>query len=59
MCNAQLRFANGLIAEAVYEKGETFWQSDNIFTIYGAEGTLVFTPESRQLMREKIGALSK
>jgi biliverdin reductase len=34
--------ANGLVAEAVYGKGETFWQSENIFTIYGAEEKLVF-----------------
>jgi biliverdin reductase len=27
LCNAQLRFANGLIAEAVYGKGEIFGQS--------------------------------
>ncbi|MEG4860757.1 Gfo/Idh/MocA family oxidoreductase [Microcoleus sp. K1-B6] len=51
LCNAQLRFANGLVAEAVYGKGETFWQSENIFTIYGEEGTLVFTPESGQLIQ--------
>ena len=43
LCNAQLRFANGFVAEAVYGKGETFWQSDNIFTIYIEERTLVFT----------------
>jgi biliverdin reductase len=51
LCNAQLRFANGFVAEAVYGKGETFWQSENIFTIYGAEETLVFTPEFCQLMQ--------
>jgi biliverdin reductase len=51
LCNAQLRFANGVIAETVYGKGETFWQSENIFTIYGEEGTLVFTPESGQLIQ--------
>ncbi|MEG4069465.1 hypothetical protein QUA42_19380 [Microcoleus sp. Pol11C2] len=51
MCNAKLRFANGFIAEPVYGKGEIFWQSENIFTIYGAEETLVFTPESCQLMQ--------
>ena len=49
LCNAQLRFANTLVAEAVYGKGEIFGQSENIFTIYGAEETLVFTPESGQL----------
>ncbi|MEG4206963.1 Gfo/Idh/MocA family oxidoreductase [Microcoleus sp. Pol7_A1] len=51
LCNAQLRFANGLVAEAVYGKGETFWQSENVFTIYGEAGTLVFTPESGQLIQ--------
>jgi biliverdin reductase len=38
-----LRFANGFVAEAVYGKEETFWQSKNIFTIYREERTLVFT----------------
>ena len=51
LCNAQLRFANGVFAEAVYGKGDTFWQSENMFTIYGEEGTLVFTPESGQLIQ--------
>ena len=51
LCNAQLRFANGVFAEAVYGKGETFSQSENVFTIYGEEGTLVFTPESGQLIQ--------
>jgi biliverdin reductase len=51
LCNAQLRFANGFVAEAVYGKGENYWQSANIFTIYGAEGTLVSTPESGQLIQ--------
>ncbi|MEG3899559.1 MULTISPECIES: Gfo/Idh/MocA family oxidoreductase [unclassified Microcoleus] len=51
LCNAQLRFANGVVAEAVYGKGETFSQSENVFTIYGEEGTLIFTPESGQLIQ--------
>jgi len=50
-CNAQLRFANGFVAEALYGKGENFGQLENIFTIYGAEETLVFTPEPGQLMQ--------
>ncbi len=37
LCNAQLRFANGFMAEAVYGKRDIFGQSENIFTIYGAE----------------------
>ncbi|MEG4631845.1 Gfo/Idh/MocA family oxidoreductase [Microcoleus sp. AR_TQ3_B6] len=51
LCNAQLRFANGLVAETVYGKGEIFWQPENVFTIYGEAGTLVFTPESGQLIQ--------
>ncbi len=51
LCNAQLRFANGVFAEAVYGKGETFSQSENVFTIYGEEGTLIFTPESGKLIQ--------
>jgi len=51
LCNAQLRFANGFVAEAVYGKREIFGHSENIFTIYEAEETLVFTPESCQLMQ--------
>jgi len=30
LCNAQLRFANGFVAESVYGKGENFWHSQNI-----------------------------
>jgi biliverdin reductase len=51
LCSAQLRFASGVFAEAVYGKGETFWQSENVFTIYGEDGTLIFTPESGQLIQ--------
>jgi biliverdin reductase len=46
LCNAQLRFPNGFVAESVYGKEEVFGHSENIFTIYGAEETLVFTPKS-------------
>jgi biliverdin reductase len=51
LCNAQLRFANGFVPEAIYGKGETFWQLENIFTIYREEIAVVFTPEFGQLMQ--------
>src|SRR4028119_751753 len=57
LCNAQLRFANGFVAESVYGKGENFWQAENILTIYGAEKTLIFTPELCQFTQGKIGAI--
>jgi len=58
LCNAQLRFANGFIAEA-YGKGEIFEQSENIFTIYGAEETLFLLQNAVNSCREKICVLSK
>lgn len=52
LCTAQLRFSNGVIGEVVYGKGETFWQSENIFMLYGEHGKLIFTPQQGQLLRE-------
>ncbi len=51
LCSAQLRFSNGVMGESVYGKGETFWQSENIFTLYGEAGTLIFTPQHGQLLQ--------
>jgi biliverdin reductase len=41
----------GIVAEVIYGKGETFWHSENVFTIYGENGTLIFTPEYGQLIQ--------
>jgi len=55
LCTVQLRFKNNVIGEVVYGKGETFWQSENLFTLYGEKGTLIFTPQQGQLLQgEKI-----
>lgn len=55
LCTAQLKFNNDVIGEVVYGKGETFWHSENIFTLYGEEGTLIFTPQQGKLLQgEKI-----
>ncbi len=51
LCNARLKFTNGIIGECVYGKGETFWQRENMFAIYGSEGTLIFTPKEGQLIK--------
>ncbi|MGB3533692.1 MAG: Gfo/Idh/MocA family oxidoreductase [Microcoleaceae cyanobacterium] len=51
LCNAQLKFNHGIIAEAVYGKGDVFWQSENTFTLYGEQGTLIFTPKQGQLIQ--------
>ena len=55
LCTAQLRFNNNVIGEVVYGKGETFWHSENTFTLYGEKGKLIFTPQQGQLLQgEKI-----
>jgi biliverdin reductase len=46
-----MRFPNGFVAESVYGKGEVFGQSENFFTIYIKEITLVFNPEYGQLLQ--------
>ena len=53
LCNAQLRFTNGLIAEVVYGKGETFWQGYRDFELHGDKGTLMFAGEQGTLIREE------
>jgi len=51
LCNAKLQFNNGVMAESVYGKGDVFWQSENTFTLYGEQGTLIFTPKQGQLFQ--------
>ncbi|MGB7440171.1 MAG: Gfo/Idh/MocA family oxidoreductase [Coleofasciculaceae cyanobacterium] len=51
LCNAQLRFASGLIGEVTYAKGETFWQRLRRFEVHGEEGTLIFEGEKGFLIR--------
>lgn len=51
LCHAQLKFSNGVLAESVYGKGDVFWQPENLFTLYGETGTLIFTPKQGQLFK--------
>ncbi|MGK7924694.1 MAG: Gfo/Idh/MocA family protein [Spirulina sp.] len=52
LCTAQLCFANGLIADLVYGKGDRFWQSTRTFELHGSQGTLIFYPHRGELIRE-------
>ncbi|ELR98617.1 Gfo/Idh/MocA family protein [Gloeocapsa sp. PCC 73106] len=56
LCEAQLRFSNGLIAQITYGKGEKFWSSDRTLELYGDRGTLSFDGETGILIKgeEKI-----
>ncbi|MBF2021265.1 MAG: Gfo/Idh/MocA family oxidoreductase [Hydrococcus sp. C42_A2020_068] len=51
LCDAQLRFTNGLIADVIYGKGEVFWDSDRTFELRGDRGTLIFEGETGNLIR--------
>jgi len=53
LCNAQLDFENGVVAEIVYGKGDVFHSSDRTFEIYGEEGTILFEGEKGKLIKNK------
>lgn len=45
LCNAQLDFDNGIVAEVTYGKGDVFWQSHRLLEIYGEKGNISFMGE--------------
>ncbi len=51
LCNAQLKFTNGLVADIIYGKGEHFWQSDRTFELDGDQGSLVFDGQKGLLIQ--------
>ena len=56
LCNAQLQFVNGAIAEISYGKGDKFWHGYRHLEIHGDRGTLSFMGEKGELIKgnEKI-----
>jgi biliverdin reductase len=53
LCDAQLQFTNGLMAQTTYGKGEVFWYSDRTFELHGTQGSLIFLGEEGKLVRER------
>ncbi|ACK70204.1 oxidoreductase domain protein [Gloeothece citriformis PCC 7424] len=53
LCNARLQFANGLIADIVYGKGDIFWRSDRTFELQGEQGVLLFEGEKGSLIQDQ------
>jgi biliverdin reductase len=41
LCTSQLCFTSGLLAQVVYAKGETVWQSERKFEVHGEKGALI------------------
>ncbi|MEA5620377.1 Gfo/Idh/MocA family oxidoreductase [Cronbergia sp. UHCC 0137] len=50
-CTAQFCFANGLLAQVVYGKGETLWQSERKFEVHGEKGGLIFDGDTGILVQ--------
>jgi biliverdin reductase len=50
LCDAQLTFDSGVIANIIYGKGDKFWQSYRDFEIHGEEGSLIFKGEKGHLI---------
>ncbi len=55
VCVAQLRFKSGLIAEAVYGKGEAVWQPERKFEVQGDTGGLIFDGDGGVLINREGG----
>ncbi len=53
LCNAQLHFCNGIIADIIYGKGDVFWHGNRTFEIHGDKGTLIFEGQKGTLIRDK------
>jgi biliverdin reductase len=51
LCQAQLAFQNGVMAEVLYGKGEVFAWGERRFFIQGEGGTLIFDGEEGVLLR--------
>lgn len=52
-CNAKLTFANGIIAEVTYGKGDVFSQGQRTFEIHGDRGILLFEGEKGTLIGDR------
>ncbi|MEA5506669.1 Gfo/Idh/MocA family oxidoreductase [Halotia wernerae UHCC 0503] len=46
LCISELCFTNGLLAQVIYGKGETIWQSERKFEVHGEKGGLIFDGET-------------
>jgi len=50
ICNAQLEFKSGAIADVNYSKGENFWKPERSLEIQGTDGAILFEGESGRLI---------
>ncbi|NET00961.1 MAG: Gfo/Idh/MocA family oxidoreductase [Sphaerospermopsis sp. SIO1G1] len=53
LCTAQLCFKSGLLAQVIYGKGETIWQSERKLEVHGENGGLIL--DGNQAMFVQMG----
>jgi biliverdin reductase len=51
LCVVQLCFTSGLLAQVIYGKGESLWQSERKFEINGEKGGLILDGDTGMLMQ--------
>ena len=49
-CSAQLCFDSGLLAQVVYGKGETLWQSERKLEVHGENGGIILDGDTAMLI---------
>jgi biliverdin reductase len=49
-CSAQLCFDSGLLAQIVYGKGETLWQSERKLEVHGENGGIILDGDTAMLI---------
>jgi biliverdin reductase len=50
LCQAQLQFESGLLADVCYGKGETLWQAERLFQVHGEAGALIMNGDEGMLV---------
>ena len=50
VCNAQLQFENGVLADISYSKGENFWHPERTMELQGSHGAIVFSGDKGKLI---------
>jgi biliverdin reductase len=50
VCNAQLQFENGVLADVSYSKGENFWHPERVMELQGSLGALIFSGDKGKLV---------
>jgi len=58
LCTAHLRFASGVLAEVIYGKGNTLWESRRRLEIHGAQGGIFFDGEQGTLVKGEADSSS-